>query len=111
MRPKKIAAIAEVYYAQIAPHLYNGPIGAAASIQLSTATPNFLIMESIETWGGFHSEVLTESIQWSNGNIIPSAKPGLGIDLNFEVVEANSPYKGNKLHLSMEQKPYYVDDD
>ncbi len=111
LEAKKIAAIAEVYYAQIAPHLYNGPIGAAASIQLSTATPNFLIMESIETWGGFHSEVLTESIQWSNGNIIPSAKPGLGIDLNFEVVEANSPYKGNKLHLSMEQKPYYVDDD
>ena len=111
LEAKKIASIAEVYYAQIAPHLYNGPIGAAASIQLSTATPNFLIMESIKTWGGFHAEVLTESINWNNGNIIPSAKPGLGIELNFEVVESNSPYKGKKLHLSMDQKPYYVDDE
>ena len=111
LEAKKIASIAEIYYAQIAPHLYNGPIGAAASIQLSTATPNFLIMESIMTWGGFHAEVLTESINWNNGNIIPSAKPGLGIELNFEVVESNSPYKGKKLHLSMDQKPYYVDDE
>ena len=111
LEAKKIASIAEVYYAQIAPHLYNGPIGAAASIQLSTATPNFLIMESIKTWGGFHAEVLTESINWNNGNIIPSTKPGLGIELNFEVVESNSPYKGKKLHLSMDQKPYYVDDE
>ena len=111
LEAKKIASIAEVYYAQIAPHLYNGPIGAAASIQLSTATPNFLIMESIMTWGGFHAEVLTESINWNNGNIIPSTKPGLGIELNFEVVESNSPYKGKKLHLSMDQKPYYVDDE
>ena len=111
LEAKKIASIAEVYYAQIAPHLYNGPIGAAASIQLSTATPNFLIMESIMTWGGFHAEVLTESINWNNGNIIPSAKPGLGIELNFEVVESNSPYKGKKLHLSIDQKPYYVDDE
>ena len=111
LEAKKIASIAEVYYAQIAPHLYNGPIGAAASIQLSTATPNFLIMESIKTWGGFHAEVLTESINWNNGKIIPSTKPGLGIELNFEVVESNSPYKGKKLHLSMDQKPYYVDDE
>ena len=111
LEAKKIASIAEVYYAQIAPHLYNGPIGTAASIQLSTATPNFLIIESIMTWGGFHAEVLTESINWNNGNIIPSAKPGLGIELNFEVVESNSPYKGKKLHLSMNQKPYYVDDE
>ena len=111
LEAKKIASLAEVFYAQIAPHLYNGPVGAAASIQLSTATPNFLIMESIETWGGFHSEVLSEPIHWSNGNIIPSDKPGLGIELNYEVIESNSPYKGKKLHLSMNQKPYYVDED
>jgi L-alanine-DL-glutamate epimerase-like enolase superfamily enzyme len=68
-------------------------------------------MESIKTWGDFHSEVLSEPIQWSNGNILPSNKPGLGIDLNFDVVDSNSPYKGSKLHLSMSDKPYYADDD
>src|SRR5262249_51218265 len=33
---KKIAALAEVHYAQIAPHLYCGPIAGAANIQLAT---------------------------------------------------------------------------
>ncbi|WP_188860586.1 mandelate racemase/muconate lactonizing enzyme family protein [Marinobacterium nitratireducens] len=103
---KKIAAIAEAYYAQIAPHLYNGPVGAAASIQLAAATPNFLIQESIGTWDGFHAEVLQEKIEWQDGYIIPSDKPGLGIELNMEVVKANSPYTGKALHLSMDPRPY-----
>jgi galactonate dehydratase len=105
---KKIASIAEAYYAQIAPHLYNGPIGAAASIQLATATPNFLIQESIGTWDGFHAEVLKEKIEWRDGYIIPSDKPGLGVELNMDVVKACSPYKGTKLHLSMDPRPYDV---
>ncbi|WP_040520735.1 mandelate racemase/muconate lactonizing enzyme family protein [Glaciecola punicea] len=106
LEAKKIASIAEVYYAQIAPHLYNGPVGAAASIQLATATPNFLIQESIMTWDGFHAEVLQEKIDWQDGYIIPSKKPGLGIELNMDVVRANSPYTGKALHLSMASKPY-----
>jgi len=111
LEAKKIASLAEVFYTQIAPHLYNGPIGAAASIQLATATPNFLIMESIKTWDGFHSEVLQESINWSNGYIIPSTKPGLGIELNYDIVKFHSPYKGKKLHLTMDSNPYYAEDD
>ncbi|MBT4240155.1 MAG: mandelate racemase/muconate lactonizing enzyme family protein [Oceanospirillaceae bacterium] len=106
LEAKKIAALAEVYYCQIAPHLYNGPIGAAASIQLATATPNFLIQESIGTWDGFHAEVVQEKIDWQKGYIIPNTKPGLGIELNMEVVKANSPYTGKSLHLMMDPKVY-----
>jgi galactonate dehydratase len=106
LEAKKIAALAEVYYCQIAPHLYNGPIGAAASIQLATATPNFLIQESIGTWDGFHAEVVQEKIDWQKGYIIPNTKPGLGIELNMEVVKANSPYTGKSLHLMMDHKVY-----
>ncbi|MEM1201501.1 MAG: mandelate racemase/muconate lactonizing enzyme family protein, partial [Pseudomonadota bacterium] len=43
---KKIAGMAETYYAQLAPHLYCGPIEGAANAQLATCTPNFLILES-----------------------------------------------------------------
>lgn len=106
LEAKKIASIAEVYYCQIAPHLYNGPIGAAASIQLGAATPNFLIQESIGTWDGFYADLLQEKIQWQDGYIVPSDKPGLGVELNMEVVKAHSPYKGKTLHLSMASKPY-----
>lgn len=108
LEAKKIAGMAEAYYAQIAPHLYNGPVGAAASVQLAAATPNFLIQESIMTWDGFHADVLQEKIDWQDGYIIPSTKPGLGVELNMDVVEANSPYTGSKLHLSMDSKPYDI---
>lgn len=106
LEAKKIAALAEVYFCQIAPHLYNGPIGAAASIQLATATPNFLIQESIGQWDGFHAAVVKEKIDWQNGYIIPNSKPGLGIELDMHVVKSNSPYKGKSLHLSMDNKVY-----
>jgi len=108
LEAKKIASMAEAYYVQIAPHLYNGPIGAAASIQLATATPNFLIQESILTWGGFHAEILMRPIQWEDGFIIPSTEPGLGVELNMEVVAAHSPYTGDKLHISMDPQPFDV---
>ncbi|WP_321953837.1 mandelate racemase/muconate lactonizing enzyme family protein [Paraburkholderia bannensis] len=110
LEAKKVATLAEVYYAQIAPHLYNGPVGAAASIQLAACTPNFLIQESIGTWGGFHAEVLKQPIQWEDGYIIPSKAPGLGVELNMDVVRAHSPYTGKRLHLQMASQPADVRD-
>jgi galactonate dehydratase len=105
LEAKKIAGMAEAYYAQIAPHLYNGPVGAAASIQLSAATPNFLIHEAILDFGGFHAEVLKTKLQFDDGYLIPSREPGLGIELNLDVVERHSPYVGERLHLQMSPEP------
>ena len=104
LEAKKIASMAEAHYAQIAPHLYCGPIAGAADIQVSTCSPNFLMQESILTWGGFYAEILTEPIQWQDGYIIPSKKPGLGVELN-ETVARQHPYTGNKLHLEMTEFP------
>ena len=66
---------------------------AAANVQVATCSPNFLIQESIEKFDGFYSEILKEPIQWEDGYIIPSTKPGLGIELDEEVAAAN-PYEG-----------------
>ncbi len=104
MEAKKIAAMAEVYYAQIAPHLYAGPIEGAANIQFAATLPNFLILESIEQWGGFHSKLLKKPIQWEQGYVIPSSAPGLGIELDETVADAH-PYEGNQLHLEMTNTP------
>jgi galactonate dehydratase len=106
LETKKIAGIAEAHYAQIAPHLYCGPIEAAANIQIDTCTPNFLIQESIETLGGFHAEILKQPIQWEEGYIIPPTGPGLGVELD-EAVASNHPYTGNHLHLEMMDQPVY----
>jgi 2-dehydro-3-deoxyphosphogalactonate aldolase len=90
LEAKKIAGMAEVYYAQIAPHLFCGPIEAAANIQIDTCSPNFLIQESIETFGGFHAEILKEPIRWEDGYIIPPTAPGLGVELDEEVAAAHA---------------------
>ena len=104
LEAKKIASMAEVYHAQIAPHLYCGPVVAAANIQLATCTPNFLILETIQGWQGFHSQVVKTTIKFDNGFIIPPTEPGLGIELNEEVALAN-PYTGSELHLEMSALP------
>src|ERR1700727_321644 len=98
LEAKKIAGMAEAHYAQIAPHLYYGPIGGAANIQLATCSPNFLILESIERWEGFHGEILKKPIRWEDGFVIPPDEPGLGVELNEEVALAH-PWTGAVLHL------------
>ncbi|MFO1089526.1 MAG: mandelate racemase/muconate lactonizing enzyme family protein [Hyphomicrobiales bacterium] len=104
LEAKKIAAMAETVYAQIAPHLYCGPVEGAANIQFSATLPNFLILESIQTWGGFHSELLKKPIRWEEGFVIVSDEPGLGIELDEAVAEAH-PYTGDRLHLEMTNHP------
>ncbi|MEE8189177.1 MAG: mandelate racemase/muconate lactonizing enzyme family protein [Kiloniellales bacterium] len=104
LEAKKIAGMAEAYYAQIAPHLYCGPIEGAANIQLDTCSPNFLIQEGIETWGGFHAEILKTPIRWEEGYIIPPTGPGLGVELDEEVA-ARHPYSGKGLHLEVLEEP------
>jgi L-alanine-DL-glutamate epimerase-like enolase superfamily enzyme len=96
-----------VDHVQIAPHLYNGPVAGAANVQLGACSPNFLIQESIERWDGFHAAILKKPLQWEDGYIIPPTEPGLGIELNEEVI-AQHPYKGNALHLEMTQDPFVV---
>jgi 2-dehydro-3-deoxyphosphogalactonate aldolase len=104
LEAKKIAALAEVHHAQIAPHLYCGPVVGAANIQLATCSPNFLILEGIERWQGFHAAVLKKPLRWEDGYIIPPTEPGLGIELNDAVVNSH-PYTGKLLHLEMSAQP------
>jgi galactonate dehydratase len=104
LEAKKIAALAEVHHAQIAPHLYCGPVVGAANIQLATCSPNFLILEGIERWQGLHAELLHKPIRWEDGYVIPPTEPGLGVELNEAVATAH-PYSGSALHLEMAGKP------
>jgi 2-dehydro-3-deoxyphosphogalactonate aldolase len=101
---KKIAALAEARHAQIAPHLYCGPVVGAANIHLAACSPNFLILESIQRWQGFHAEILRRPIRWEDGYVIPPSEPGLGVELNEEVARAH-PYSGKALHLEMAAQP------
>lgn len=104
LEAKKIAGMAEVHHAQIAPHLYCGPVVGAANIQIATCSPNFLILEGIEQWGGFHAEILKSPIRWEEGFVVPPDAPGLGVEID-EDVAARHPYTGTMLHLDMAGQP------
>jgi 2-dehydro-3-deoxyphosphogalactonate aldolase len=104
LEAKKIAAMAEVQHVQLAPHLYCGPVVGAANIQIATCSPNFLILESIERWQGFHADILVKPVRWEEGYVIPSSEPGLGVELNEAFIEKH-PYTGERLHLEMTDTP------
>jgi len=99
---KKIAALAEVHGAQVAPHLYSGPIGGAANIAVAATIPNFLILEGIQQWGGFHAEILTNPVRWEDGYVVPFTEPGLGTEVDENVARAN-PWVAGQTHLAMTQ--------
>ena len=103
LEAKKISAIAEANGIQIAPHLYCGPIVAAANIQIATCVPNFLILECINKMDGFYADILIKPIQWKDGFIIPSKEPGLGIEIDENVIN-KYPYDENELHLQVSSK-------
>ena len=90
LEAKKIAGMAEAHYAQIAPHLYCGPIELAANIQVDVCSPNFLIQESIGKLDGFHADLLTRPLEWQDGFIIPPTAPGLGVELDEAVARAHA---------------------
>ena len=85
LESKKIAAIAEAHYAMIAPHMYVGPVAAAAAVQLDTCCPNFLIQEY--NGGSLHEALFKEPIRFANGFIEPPTTPGLGLELDDAAVQ------------------------
>jgi len=99
---KKVAALAEVHNAQMAPHLYAGPVEWAANIQLAASIPNILMAETIET--PFHAALINHSIKVEDGFIVPPEAPGLGIEVNEALAHAH-PYHGSGLHLEMQEAP------
>jgi 2-dehydro-3-deoxyphosphogalactonate aldolase len=100
---KKIAMIAELYNAQIAPHIYSGPIAHAAATHVAFSSPAFLILETIQT--DFHDAILKNQLTWEQGYMLPPTVPGLGIELNESVLEDNPYTSGGRLHLEMCQTP------
>ena len=99
---KKIAAIAEAYGAQVAPHLYNGPLGGVANMALAATIPNFLVLEGIQEWGGFHADLLTNPVRWDSGYVTPFTEPGLGTEIDEDVARAN-PWVAGGTHLAMNE--------
>jgi galactonate dehydratase len=91
---RKIASLAEVFDVQLAPHCPLGPLALAACLQVGFATPNFLIQEqSIGIHYNQGAEVLdylvdTTPLQFVDGHVERLTGPGLGIEVDEQVVRA-----------------------
>jgi 2-dehydro-3-deoxyphosphogalactonate aldolase len=91
LEAKKIASMAEAHYVQVAPHVYGGPLIAAAALQLSLCSPNFLIMEAVERFDGVHAQFVDAPFQWHDGYLMPPRGPGLGVNLNEDLARSHAP--------------------
>lgn len=87
---KKIAAMAECYYAAIAPHCPLGPIALAACLQLDACIPNFLVQEHASLGEGY----LKEPFSIVDGYIPLPTRPGLGVELDEQAL-AGKLYDGS----------------
>ena len=87
---KKIAALAEAYYVQVAPHTPQGPVSTAASAHLALAIPNFAILEFVRS-APYRDRVLREPWVVRAGHLEVPDRPGLGVDLDEEALAASPP--------------------
>lgn len=87
---KKIAALAEAYYVKVAPHNPQGPVATAAAAHLAMAIPNFHILEYVRQ-EPYRDQALREAWVVEKGQLTVPDRPGLGVELNEEVLLASPP--------------------
>jgi galactonate dehydratase len=84
---RKIAALAEAHFVQVAPHSGTlGPIAEYAAIHFLASIPNGFVHERfLSDWEG-RARILTHSLDIKDGHVLVPDRPGLGTDLILEEV-------------------------
>jgi len=89
---RRIAAMAEVYYAGLAPHNPYGPVSTAACVQVDLAAPNFVIQEMVDPHRTPQAqELVKEPLPVVDGHILPPEKPGIGVEVDEEACARYRP--------------------
>ena len=85
----KIAHIAQAANLPVAPHIHGSAVALAAGLHLLGAIRNGSMAETVFPAHPLMTELVKEplTIEKDTGDIILSEKPGLGIELNLDVVE------------------------
>ena len=84
---KKIAGWCETHYIKLAVHNPLGPVSTAACLQLNLACPNFGVQEQPARPGTVLVDVVPVQPEWEDGYLLPSARPGLGIEFDREAAK------------------------
>ena len=89
----KIAAMADAYEVNCAPHNYYGHLSSAIGAHFSATIPNFAVMEIDIDSAPWRDELVTTPPTFENGDYVVSDAPGWGCDIS-EVGVAKHPPLG-----------------
>ena len=91
---RKIAALGEIYGAEMSPHMYYGPVAHLASLHSMAGVRNFLMQEWDQgmalTFAGLTKGTFP---QMKSGHVVLSEKPGLGLTMDWQEWGHRHPYK------------------
>jgi L-alanine-DL-glutamate epimerase-like enolase superfamily enzyme len=87
----KIAAMADVYEVNVAPHNFYGHLCSMISAHFSAAVPNVRIMEIDIDSAPWRDEFYTSVPVIENGELVMPTAPGWGIEVNEAAVRARPP--------------------
>jgi galactonate dehydratase len=95
---RKIAALGEVYGAEMSPHMYYGPVAHVASLQSMVSVRTFLMQEWDAGMEGVFVPLTRGTFpQVRRGHVTLSDRPGLGIEMDWTEWDRRHPYKGQSL--------------
>lgn len=84
---KKVCDYANTYDITVQVHVCGSPVSTAAALQLESVIPNFLIHEHhTHALNAYNREICVQDYQPEKGTFVAPDLPGLGIELNDDVV-------------------------
>ena len=84
---RKIATMAAQHHVPVSFHTWGDAIALAASVHLSAAIKECIVMELDCTYNPLREELLRDPFQVEQGYLIPPEKPGLGVELEPTAVQ------------------------
>ncbi|MEM7408475.1 MAG: mandelate racemase/muconate lactonizing enzyme family protein [Pseudomonadota bacterium] len=87
----KIAAVAEAFEINSAPHNFYGHLSTLMSAHLCAVMPNFRVMEIDIDDVPWKDDIVTWQPTIEDGHLLVPQAPGWGAELNDEVIEAHPP--------------------
>lgn len=107
---KKIASLAEAYYANVVPHNPLSPVSTAACLQLAACIPNFAIQEYPyrPDKGEPAVDLVDNPAQFDDGYLYVPDRPGIGVELDDDTV-AECPYEPREVVTRLHEDGSVVD--
>jgi galactonate dehydratase len=99
----KILAIAETHYVGIIPH-FTGPIAEAALVHCLTASSSVALMEILGD-GSRTYPYLPEAYDFRDGKMWPNDRPGLGIEVDMDLLTPIAEYDEYRAGMLMNRRP------